>query len=303
MIDSGLGLVPRYKILSNLGAGSFGKVYKAHDVIQNKIVAIKRVIKCNKVASREHKILQKIQSCPYIINYLDTFYTFNGTILHQNLVFEYMPMNLGRYIKETYLDGQIPTHDIVTIMKQILQALSFLKSKKIMHRDIKPENILYDPETKAVKICDFGSSKKKEGNQNTPYIVSRYYRAPELIFGNDEYSYEIDIWAAGCIFLELFSGSPVFKGINDGNQFIQQIYVLGPPSAPEYSKLIEKSNIPPKLIAKIKMIQPKTSIKQIVKDRKRSVEAEDLAKLMLSYDPCNRPTAEECLKHDFFNYN
>lgn len=300
MIDSVSGLVPRYNFQSHMGSGSFGSVYKAYDVVQNKTVAIKRVIKHGKIASREHKILQKTQECPNIIRYVDIFYTYNETTLIQNLVFEFMPMNLGRFIRDTFQETEIPVKDIANIMKQILIALMYLKSKKIMHRDIKPENILYDPETKMIKLCDFGSAKMANQAENTPYIVSRYYRAPELIFGNDNYSYEIDIWATGCVFLELFTGIPVFKGLNDGNQFIQQVYVLGPPTALEYSKLIEKSNISPKLIAKIKMIQPKTSIRQILNNRERSSEAEDLLKLMLSYDPSKRPSPEDCLKHQFF---
>lgn len=67
--------------------------------------------------------------------------------------------------------------------------------------------------TGAVKICDFGSSKViNEKGMNTPYIVSRYYRAPELIFCITKYSVEIDIWAAGCIMAELFIQRPIFKG-------------------------------------------------------------------------------------------
>jgi hypothetical protein len=79
-------------------------------------------------------------------------------------------------------------------MKQILQGMQFVHSQGICHRDLKPENILKTEEG-VVKICDFGSAKFMSNNGlNTPYIVSRYYRAPELILGCSDYSNKIDIW-------------------------------------------------------------------------------------------------------------
>ena len=68
---------------------------------------------------------------------------------------------------------------------QMLRALAYIHSMGICHRDIKPANLLVDPATHELKICDFGSSKKIEKTQiNASYICSRYYRAPELIFGS-----------------------------------------------------------------------------------------------------------------------
>ncbi len=97
-------------------------------------------------------------------------------------------------------------------MYQLLNGLAWIHSKKVAHRDLKPENVLLS-KNGVVKICDFGSSKViDEKGKNTPYIVSRYYRAPELIMCITKYSVEIDIWAAGCILAELFLLTPVFKG-------------------------------------------------------------------------------------------
>jgi glycogen synthase kinase 3 beta len=68
----------------------------------------------------------------------------------------------------------------------------------ICHRDIKPQNILVDPNTLVLKICDFGSAKRLvKGEPNVAYICSRYYRAPELIFGATDYSTAIDVWSIG----------------------------------------------------------------------------------------------------------
>ena len=68
----------------------------------------------------------------------------------------------------------------------------------ICHRDIKPQNILVNPNTHVLKICDFGSAKRLvAGEPNVAYICSRYYRAPELIFGATEYTTAIDMWSIG----------------------------------------------------------------------------------------------------------
>jgi serine/threonine protein kinase len=90
-----------------------------------------------------------------------------------------------------------------------------MHSKKIIHRDIKPRNLLVDPSCHVLKICDFGSAKfYSEEDASVSYICSRYYRAPELIFGSSKYDYSIDIWAAGCVIAELLRGTPLFKGNN-----------------------------------------------------------------------------------------
>ena len=102
----------------------------------------------------------------------------------------------------------------------------------VSHRDLKPENILLmspepletdskgrylkepDPLTFEVKICDLGAAKvlDLDKHMNTPYVVSRYYRAPELIFGRTHYTNAVDIWSAGCVIAELILGQPIFPG-------------------------------------------------------------------------------------------
>lgn len=112
---------------------------------------------------------------------------------------------------------------------------------RIVHRDLKPENILI--RNNIVKICDFGSSKfidESPGSyKNTPYVVSRYYRAPELIFASNKYNEAIDIWAVGCILFELITRTPLFPGDTEGLQILEQCCVLGTPKSEEIEKLKE----------------------------------------------------------------
>lgn len=98
---------------------------------------------------------------------------------------------------------------------QLLRALSYIGKLNVMHRDIKPQNLLVDPTCHILKVCDFGSAKKidtEDDKGSVSYICSRYYRAPELMFGSKNYNTSIDIWSAGCVIAEMLQGEPIFKG-------------------------------------------------------------------------------------------
>lgn len=95
--------------------------------------------------------------------------------------------------------------------------MQFLHSKEIIHRDIKPENLLLSDEG-VLKVCDFGFARSLKKNQSavyTDYVSTRWYRAPELLVGDANYSKAVDIWAVGCIVAELFTGVPLYPGDSD----------------------------------------------------------------------------------------
>lgn len=94
--------------------------------------------------------------------------------------------------------------------------MAYVHEQGISHRDLKPENILIDKKG-TIKICDFGSAKILDEKLNTPYIVSRYYRAPELILACSDYTEKIDVWAIGCIFCEFMTLQPLFPGKTEGS--------------------------------------------------------------------------------------
>lgn len=133
---------------------------------------------------------------------------------------------------------------------QLFRSLAYIHSQGICHRDIKPQNLLLDPTSGILKLCDFGSAKiLVENEPNVSYICSRYYRAPELIFGATNYTTkigkrlkyqkfwkdsfadkDIDVWSTGCVMAELMLGSPLFPGESGIDQLVEIIKVLGTPT-------------------------------------------------------------------------
>ncbi|MED6160301.1 Shaggy- protein kinase eta [Stylosanthes scabra] len=165
----------------------------------------------------------------------------------------------------------------------------------VCHRDLKPQNILVDPNTHQVKICDFGSAKVLvKGEANISYICSRFYRAPELIFGATEYTTSIDIWSAGCVLAELLLGQPLFPGENAVDQLAEIIKVLGTPTREEVRCMNPNYN-------NFRFPQIKAHPWHKIFHKKMPPEAIDLASRLLQYSPSLRCTALEACAHPFFD--
>jgi glycogen synthase kinase 3 beta len=173
--------------------------------------------------------------------------------VYLNLVLEYVPETVYRASRHyAKLKQPMPMLQIKLYMYQLLRSLAYIHSVGICHRDIKPQNLLLNPATGVLKLCDFGSAKiLVAGEPNVSYICSRYYRAPELIFGATNYTTNIgkfasyifdmpcskltvrrwtDIWSTGCVMAELMLGQPLFPGESGIDQLVEIIKVLGTPS-------------------------------------------------------------------------
>ncbi|XP_039049536.1 shaggy-related protein kinase eta-like [Hibiscus syriacus] len=148
--------------------------------------------------------------------------------------------------------------------------------------------VAVDPLTHQVKICDFGSAKVLvKGEANISYICSRFYRAPELMFGATEYTTSIDIWSAGCVLAELLLGQPLFPGENAVDQHVEIIKVLGTPTTEEIRCMNPN-------YTDFRFPQIKAHPWHKVFHKRMPPEAIGLASRLLQYSPSLRCTAVSC---------
>jgi serine/threonine-protein kinase PRP4 len=208
----------RYHVTANLGRGMFSSVVRATDTTRNELVAIK-IVRNNdtmrKAGIKEIGILNDIaandpEDKKHIIR-LHRFFDHKG---HLCMVFENLSLNLREVLKKFGRDIGINLKAIRAYSQQLFLGLSLLKKCQYLHADLKPDNILVNEGRNMLKICDLGSASSITENITAPYLVSRFYRAPEIILGLP-YDTGIDVWSIGCTLFELYTGKILFTGRNN----------------------------------------------------------------------------------------
>ncbi|XP_033247412.1 protein kinase shaggy isoform X8 [Drosophila miranda] len=298
-----------------IGNGSFGVVFQAKLCDTGELVAIKKVLQDRRFKNRELQIMRKLEHCN-IVKLLYFFYSsgeklaefpidlgiFASVLKPQrdevflNLVLEYIPETVYKVARQYAKTKQtIPINFIRLYMYQLFRSLAYIHSLGICHRDIKPQNLLLDPETAVLKLCDFGSAKQLlHGEPNVSYICSRYYRAPELIFGAINYTTKIDVWSAGCVLAELLLGQPIFPGDSGVDQLVEVIKVLGTPTREQIREMNPN-------YTEFKFPQIKSHPWQKVFRIRTPTEAINLVSLLLEYTPSARITPLKACAHPFFD--
>jgi len=203
-------------------------------------VAIKKVLQDKRFKNRELQIMKMLDH-KNVTTLLHYFYTEGekSEETYLNLVMDFVPQTVYSMSRQ-YAKAKkaFPTLFMKLYTYQLCRSLAYIHSLGICHRDIKPQNLLVNPETHMLKLCDFGSAKiLVKGEPNVSYICSRYYRAPELIFGATDYTCCIDTWSAGCVLAELLLGVPLFPGESGVDQLVEIIKVLGTPTLEEIQKM------------------------------------------------------------------
>ena len=130
-------------------------------------------------------------------------------------------INLREVLKKFGRDVGINLKAVRAYAQQMFLGLSLLRKCNILHADLKPDNVLVNETRNLLKICDLGSASDALENEITPYLVSRFYRAPEIILGIP-YDFAIDVWSVGCTLYELYTGKILFTG-RTNNQMLRSI--------------------------------------------------------------------------------
>jgi glycogen synthase kinase 3 beta len=280
-----------------IGNGSFGVVFQATVVETGEIVAIKKVLQDKRFKNRERQIMRQLKH-PNIVELKHCFHSQgdNPDELYLNLVLEYIPDTVyGIARRASKQKTALPLIDVKLYTYQLCRSLAHIHAQGICHRDIKPQNLLVDPQRKILKLCDFGSAKMLvRGEPNVSYICSRYYRAPELIFGSTDYTTMIDVWSLGCVAAELLLGQPLFPGESGVDQLVEIIKVLGTPTREEIRAMNPN-------YTEFKFPQIKAHPWNKVFRSRTPPDAVEAISKMLAYPPEQRLHAFEALADPFFD--
>ncbi|CAI9585149.1 unnamed protein product [Staurois parvus] len=261
------------------------------------MVAIKKVLQDKRFKNRELQIMRRLDHCNIVR--LRYFFYSSGEKkdeVYLNLVLDFVPETVYRVARHfAKAKSTLPSLYVKVYMYQLFRSLAYIHSQGVCHRDIKPQNLLVDPDTAVLKLCDFGSAKQLvRGEPNVSYICSRYYRAPELIFGATDYTANIDIWSAGCVLAELLLGQPIFPGDSGVDQLVEIIKVLGTPTREQIREMNPN-------YTEFKFPQIKAHPWTKVFKPRTSPEAITLCSRLLEYTPDTRLSPLQACAHSFFD--
>eukprot|EP00054_Salpingoeca_dolichothecata_P026092 m.185174 g.185174 ORF g.185174 m.185174 type:complete len:488 (-) comp25559_c0_seq3:48-1511(-) len=308
--------INEFSNLEKIGQGTFGVVYKAKDAQQpGKCFALKEVLTENQkdgfpvTALREIKILKCLRH-PNVIELQDIVYgSATGRLKARKvyMLFEFMEHDLaGLLTKGTFFD----VDHIMCLAKQLLEGLFYIHAAKLLHRDMKAANLLIN-KNGILRIADFGLARFFFADNEQKYtrtVCTRWYRPPEILLGERNYTTAIDMWGVGCLIGELFVREPILKGGDTGkddserdlDQYLKICSLCGTPNEkdwPGFSKLPcnnfvkPRQDEPRRLKERLKLRLPK---------KPGVSEAIDLIDKLLALDPKQRLDANAALNEDFF---
>ncbi|KAM9205167.1 mitogen-activated protein kinase 12 [Mergus octosetaceus] len=286
----------RYRDLQPVGSGAYGAVCSAVDGRTGTKVAIKKLYRpfqselFAKRAYRELRLLKHMKH-ENVIGILDVF-TPDVTLEKFNdfyLVMPFMGTDLSKIMKHEKL-----TEDrIQFLVYQMLKGLKYIHSSGIIHRDLKPGNLAVNEDCE-LKILDFGLARHTD-SEMTGYVVTRWYRAPEVILNWMHYTQTVDIWSVGCIMAEMITGRPLFKGNDHLDQLTEIMKIMGTPTQDFVQKL--QSQDAKNYIKSLPKVQKKDFASVL---KYANPLAVSLLEKMLVLDAEKRVTAAEALMHPYF---
>jgi len=292
----------KYVPIKPIGKGAYGIVCSAKDEKLNTKVAIKKITNAfenvvdAKRTLREIKLLRHLRH-ENIVPITDCMlpskeeeYSFNDVYV----MYELMDTDLHQIIRS---DQPLTDDHCQYFVYQLLRGLKYIHSADVLHRDLKPSNLLLNANCD-LKICDFGLARTNTQDKNrdfmTEYVVTRWYRAPELLLSCAEYSVAIDVWSCGCILAELLGRKPLFPGKDYVHQLNLITKVIGTPD--EQDLYFVTSDKARRYLRQLPYSKP-MDFKRLYPEA--NPLACDLIEKMLIFNPEKRINVEECLKHPY----
>ncbi len=293
-----------YKRLAQVGEGTYGKVYKAINIVTKQKVALKYIrMEGEKegfpiTAIREIRLLQSFNH-KNVVSLLEIMIEKNGVFM----IFNYMDHDLTGIL--THPTIVLNDANIKDIFKQLTEGVCYLHSRGVLHRDLKGPNILVD-QNGTIQITDFGLARKMKSLPSSSTattsrpdysnrVITLWYRPPELLFGSTAYGPEVDIWGLGCLLVELFTRTAIFQGMDEIHQLVEIFNIMGTPDENNWNDV--------KFLPWYQLVKPRQSkqnrFKELYGD-KLPIDAFDLATKLLTMDPNKRISAQEALDCEYF---
>ncbi|KAG6526660.1 mitogen-activated protein kinase 5-like isoform X1 [Zingiber officinale] len=280
-----------------IGRGAYGIVCSVMNTETRDMVAIKKIANAFDNHMDAKRTLREIK----LLRHLD----------HENIVGirDVIPPPMPQTFNDVYVATELMDTDLHHIIRsnqelseehsqyflyQILRGLKYIHSAKVIHRDLKPSNLLLNANCD-LKICDFGLARPTSENDiMTEYVVTRWYRAPELLLNSSDYTAAIDLWSVGCIFMELMNRQALFPGRDHMNQMRLITELIGTPTEAELDFL--RNEDARRYMKHLPQFPPKSFASMFPHINPVAI---DLIERMLTFDPNKRITVEEALAHPY----
>lgn len=288
----------KYIKTTKLGEGTYGVVYRAKDQKGREIYALKKIrLQAEEegipsTAIREISLLKELNH-PNIVKLHDVLHTPKKL----TLVFEYVEQDLKKILDANNLQG-LEIKLTKSLLYQLITGIDYIHKHKVLHRDLKPANLLINKDN-ILKIADFGLARGYgiPVKNYTNEVVTLWYRPPDVLLGNKTYGTTVDIWSIGCIFAEMVTGKPLFMGTKAQDQLKKIFKIKGTPTENYASSLRDY----PEWGVNGNTFDeyPEIDLKKIIPDL--DSDGIDLLNKCLILEPEKRISAEEALKHPFFD--
>eukprot|EP01063_Lacrimia_lanifica_P017465 TRINITY_DN2454_c0_g1_i1.p1 TRINITY_DN2454_c0_g1~~TRINITY_DN2454_c0_g1_i1.p1 ORF type:complete len:395 (+),score=153.96 TRINITY_DN2454_c0_g1_i1:63-1187(+) len=290
----------KYNLVKAVGFGAYGFVVAAVNEETGGKVAIKKCQDVFHEVEDGKRVLREIR----LLSFLN----------HENLltITDLLPPR-DKNFQDVYIVTPLMDTDMNNVLKsrqqlddshyqyfiyQVLRGLKFIHSAQVLHRDLKPANLLTNISCD-LRICDFGLARGFNADDlMTEYVVTRWYRPPELLLMCQQYSPAVDIWSAGCIFAEMLNRKPLFPG----RDHLQQLGIicdgLGKPSDEDLAWLSSPEAL--RYLRKLPKSPPKP-MSQLV-PKLQDPQGQDFLSHMLVFNPEKRWSAERLLAHPYLGH-